>query len=96
MAARKRTAIKPGGMPEAWREKIQASMLVNRLMDHVKGLVELSPTQVNSANILLKKVAPDLQSIAHGQDPSLDPIKLEASVRPILTREEWLALHQAK
>lgn len=93
MAARKRTAIRPGGMPELWREKIQASMLVNRLMDHVNGKIELTPTQVNAANILLKKVAPDLQSVAHGQDPSLDPIKLEASIRPQMTRDEWLKMH---
>lgn len=96
MAARKRTAIKPGGMPEAWREKIQASMLVNRLMDHVNGKIELSPTQVNSANILLKKVAPDLQSVAHGQDPSLGPVQVEPVVRPTLTRAQWLELHALK
>ena len=96
MAARKRSAIRPGGMPEAWRERIQATVLVKRLMAHVNGVIELTPAQVSSANILLKKVAPDLQSIAHGQDPALDPIKLEAVVRPVLTREEWLALHSAK
>lgn len=93
MAARKRTAIRPGGMPEAWREKIQASMLVNRLTDHVNGKIDLTATQVNAANILLKKVAPDLQSVAHGQDPALDPIKIEAAIRPVMTREAWLALH---
>ena len=90
MAARKRTAIRPGGMPESWREKIQASMLVNRLMAHVKGEIELTPAQVNSANILLKKVAPDLQSIAHGQDPELEPVAINHSACPPLDRESWL------
>ena len=44
------------------RAKIQASQLVNRLQDHVLGKIELSPTQVRSAEILLKKTIPDLSS----------------------------------
>lgn len=44
------------------RAKIQASQLVNRLQDHVFGKVELSPTQVRSAEILLRKSIPDLSS----------------------------------
>lgn len=95
MAARKRTAIRPGGMPEAWRERIQATVLVKRLMGHVNGEIELTPTQVNAANILLKKVAPDLQSIAHGQDPDLEPIGVEIGLRPSISREEWLKLHSS-
>lgn len=96
MAARKRTAIKPGGMPEAWREKIQATVLIKHLMDHVEARKEMNKSQVTAAIALLKKVAPDLQSVAHGQDPSLDPIKIEAAIRPVMTREAWLALHQGK
>lgn len=34
------------------------------------------------------------QSIGLGQAPDLEPI--QTAVRPTLTREEWLALHQAK
>ena len=45
------------------RERIQTSMLINRLEDHMLGKVELSTTQVRSAEILLKKSLPDLQSI---------------------------------
>jgi hypothetical protein len=44
------------------RAKIQATQLVNRLQDHVFGKVELSPTQVRSAEILLRKSIPDLSS----------------------------------
>ena len=47
---------------EETRLKIQATQLVNRLQDHVFGKVELSPTQVRSAEILLKKTIPDLSS----------------------------------
>src|SRR5690348_11307027 len=96
MAARKRSAIKPGGMPEAWRERIQTSMLINRLQNHVKGDVELSTTQVTAALGLLKKTAPDLQTMAHGQAPELGPVQTETITRPQLTRDQWLALHNAK
>jgi hypothetical protein len=44
------------------RAKIQTSQLINRLSDHVFGKIELSSTQVRSAEILLKKTIPDLTS----------------------------------
>lgn len=44
------------------RNKIQASLLVNRLHAHAMGEIELSPTQVNSIKILIGKVLPDLQA----------------------------------
>src|SRR5687767_12025687 len=45
---------------EETRGRIKASQLINRLQDHVLSDVEMSPTQLNAANILLKKVLPDL------------------------------------
>ena len=45
------------------RERIQTSMLINRLEDHAVGKVELTTTQVRSIEILLKKSLPDLQSV---------------------------------
>lgn len=44
------------------REKIQASQIINRLEGHLNGQVELSPTQVRAAEILLKKTLPDLSN----------------------------------
>jgi len=38
-------------------------MLVNRLVDHILGKVEMSPSQVRSAEILLRKTLPDLTAI---------------------------------
>ena len=56
MAARKiHTTLR-----DDWRQKIKASMLINRLQDHALGEVDISPTQLKAAEILLKKVAPDL------------------------------------
>lgn len=37
------------------REKIKVAMILSRLEKHVEGEVELSPTQVQSARILLDK-----------------------------------------
>lgn len=56
MAARKiHTTLR-----EEWKLRIQASNLVKRLHDHAMGEAEMSPTQIKAADILLRKVAPDL------------------------------------
>jgi hypothetical protein len=51
-------------LPQQWREKIQTSMLINRLQDFVKGEVEMTPHQVTAALGLLKKSLPDLSAVA--------------------------------
>ena len=58
MAARKNRGV--GNLPEEWKDKIRASALVNRLMDCAMGKLEMSQQQIKSAEILLKKVIPDL------------------------------------
>lgn len=45
------------------RLKIQTTLIINRLQDHVQGKVKMSPTQVRAADILLRKVIPDLAQI---------------------------------
>ena len=58
--------------PDEIREKIQGSMLINRLCDHVesdKPEGTMSASQVNAAKILLNKVIPDLKSIEMATDP---------------------------
>lgn len=45
------------------RAKIQASMLIRGLQDHFEGKKNLSPSQIKSAEILLKKSVPDLSSV---------------------------------
>jgi len=52
--------------PDEVRQKIQASQLINRLMDHInsdKPLMDSS--QVTAAVKLLGKVVPDLSSVEH-------------------------------
>lgn len=59
---------------ENTRLKIQTSQLINRLMDHVVGKIELSNTQVQAAQILLKKSLPDLQATELSGDQD-NPVK---------------------
>lgn len=56
MAARKRKVE----LTEAWKQKIKVSMLGLRLYDHALGNVEMTATQVKAADILLRKLVPDL------------------------------------
>jgi hypothetical protein len=61
--------------PDEVRAKIQASQLINRLHNHAFGKVELSPTQVRSIEILLKKGVPDLSSVTLQGDAE-NPVNL--------------------
>lgn len=47
------------------RQKIQTSQLINRLSANAMGKLpsEMSPSQVKSAEILLRKALPDLASV---------------------------------
>ncbi len=56
MAARKNKV----NLTDAWKAKIQASVISGRLYDHMQGKVEMTSTQIKAADILLKKLIPDL------------------------------------
>ena len=56
MAARKRKVV----LSDEWKEKIRAGVIMDRLLSHVNGSIEMSSTQVKAADILLKKIVPDL------------------------------------
>jgi hypothetical protein len=45
------------------RKKIAASQLINRLTKHANGDLDLTPSQVRSIEILLKKSVPDLSAV---------------------------------
>lgn len=59
MAAR----IRALAINDEWRSRIQTSMLINRLQDHVLNKITLKPTQLKAIEILLRKVAPDLSQV---------------------------------
>lgn len=74
MAARKNKTT----LNAAWREKIRASMLINRLQNHVAGRLDMTPTQLRAAEVLLKKTLPDLSSTEHsGPDGGAIPHELK-------------------
>lgn len=49
---------------QSCRDKIRTTQLMKRLEDHGLGEIELSATQIQAINILLKKTLADLSAIA--------------------------------
>lgn len=85
MAARKNRGTKEGGWDETVRQRIQASMLINRLTDHVLGKCDMPASAVTAALGLLKKVAPDLSSVESKNETTVRyvarvPNKVETSI----------------
>jgi hypothetical protein len=56
MAAR----IRKTTLSETWKAKIQAGVILDRLVKHVNGEIEMTASQIKAADILLKKTVPDL------------------------------------
>lgn len=76
MAAR----IRKTSLTETWKAKISATKIVQRLQDHVEGNVQMSPTQVKAAQILLGKLVPDLaRSEVTGKDGEALVLKITQS-----------------
>lgn len=74
------------------REKIQVSHIVNRLNSAAKGELELTPTQLRAAEILLKKALPDLQSISiTGEDGGPVRIDHAFAVQPVSAKSRKTA-----
>lgn len=66
MAARKRIIRHS----EDTRAKIQATQLINRLMQNIEGKIQLSPGQVTSIKILLDKSLPNLSDVKMDMNPN--------------------------
>ena len=73
------------------RAKIQASQLVNRLKDHVLGKIDLTPSQVRAAEVLLRKCLPDLSSIEHSGEIATPSVVRAPNVAA--STEEWQQQH---
>lgn len=74
MAARKNKLQ----LTDNWREKIKIGVIIDRMMKHVDGEIDMSNTQLKAAEILLRKVAPDLaRTELTGQDG--DDVKVSVS-----------------
>lgn len=65
--------------PEEVKEKIKTTQLINRLQDHALGEIDLSPTQLRAAEILIKKVVPDTSAVTVSGDQDA-PLKTTLEV----------------
>lgn len=58
--ARTRRGTKATGLSQEWKDKISATKILNRLLACVDGTVELNSQQIKAADIILRKIVPDL------------------------------------
>lgn len=72
------------------RRKIQASQILNRLSNHVAGKVELSATQIRAAEILLRKVLPDLSAVEHTGDVTLNAFAVPLEAQSSEAWAQWV------
>jgi hypothetical protein len=67
------------------RSKIQNSQILNRLISHAEGTVDMTPTQVQAGLGLLKKALPDLSAVTmdakHDVSDSLADVLREVAAR---------------
>lgn len=64
---------------EMVRQKIQAGVLIDRLSKHANGKLEMTPSQIKAAEILLDRSIPKLSQIQHSGDEE-NPIRARVSV----------------
>lgn len=50
-------------MVERWKSKIQTGQIVTRLNKCANGEIEMTPIQLKAAEILLRKVMPDMKAV---------------------------------
>ena len=85
----KETYMRPESV-ERIRERIRNSQIADRVIRHALGDLEMSPSQVRAAEILLRKVMPDLasQELTDNRSSWADLIKSIANQRDKQTRPE--------
>lgn len=69
---------------DAVRQKIQASVLIDRMQKHALGEIEMTPTQITAANSLLDRSVAKLSQIQHVGDEDGGPIRFEKIVREVI------------
>ena len=72
-------------MPQSHRDKIRNSNILNCLIEHVQNERPMEPSQVTAGLGLLKKVFPDLQSVAHqGGEEGTPEIKVRHKIERVI------------
>lgn len=75
------------------RAKIQAGALVRRLQDHASGLIEMTPTQIKAAEILLSKSLSSLQAVEInnvGQNDKLSEAEIIGKIAALMAANPQL------
>jgi hypothetical protein len=84
MATRDRDPQLTRRQVENARASISVGVIIQRLSEHVAGKIEMTPTQVKSAQVLLDKSLPTLQAIdqaIQSEVPDITPEELEVELR---------------
>ena len=77
-------------LTDSWKTKIKASMIMNRLIDHYLGKLEvpLDVTQIKAAEVVLARLVPTLsaveQTVIDDRDRATEP-ELQAKLVAMLT-----------
>lgn len=75
-------------------QKIKDALLVDRLIKHALGEVEMSASQVNAARVLLNKTFPDLKAVEHSGEStvqhSVDAKSVEQAAQSVLDKLQSL------
>jgi hypothetical protein len=70
-------------LTERWREKIRLSQIINRLDQCAVGEIDMTPSQLKAADMLLKKLVPDLNR-TEVSGPDGGPVQVQAVTRRIV------------
>lgn len=65
---------------EKTKRLISASQLLNRLISHANGEIEMTASQVNAARIVIGKSIPDLKSMELTADITAKITKIERTI----------------
>jgi hypothetical protein len=70
------------------RRSINGHAIIARLMGHIMETVDMSATQVHAAQVLLRKIIPDLNSVEVSAQPDDRP-SVARTPLPMQTADQW-------
>jgi hypothetical protein len=75
------------------KEKIRADWIIRRLQAHIAGKIELTVSQVKAADVLLRKIVPDVMTTRiEGELKHTYVVEVPA----MMSREEWVERYSPK
>ncbi len=79
---------------ELWRAGVRIGLIRNRLMKHFLGELELTPTKLRAAEILISKTLPNMAQVEHtGEVTQRYVMELPTVAKDA---DEWIQRVQAK